>query len=126
MPYGATSNDFHPPSPPHAPHPPAVLINDASGNRYLERPCGVKLFYTDTGGAGDVILFTHGFSSGSKMWDGQVADLSRDYRCVTWDMRGHAASDSPDDASLYNKQHQVQCPRLWCNHLRLTSPSPGR
>ena len=41
------------------------------------------------------------------MWAGQIPELSKSYRCIIWDMRGHAMSDSPDDASMYNKQHQV-------------------
>jgi len=74
---------------------------------FIERPNGVKIHYTDSGGNKPTILFTHGFCSGSKMWDGQVADLAKDFRCITWDMRGHAASDSPEDPSLYGKQHQT-------------------
>jgi len=40
------------------------------------------------------------------MWDGQM-ELQRHFRVIRWDMRGHARSDSPDDPSLYSKQHQV-------------------
>ena len=29
------------------------------------------------------------------------------FRMISWDMRGHAKSDSPDDAAMYSKQHQV-------------------
>jgi pimeloyl-ACP methyl ester carboxylesterase len=80
---------------------------------FVDRPGGVKIFYEDTGapiGArnSDIVLFfTHGFGSGSKMWEGQIPELSAFCRCINWDMRGHAASDSPDDAALYNKQIQI-------------------
>mmetsp|Transcript_115608 Transcript_115608/g.338169 ORF Transcript_115608/g.338169 Transcript_115608/m.338169 type:complete len:276 (-) Transcript_115608:70-897(-) len=67
---------------------------------------GVKIYYEDTGGDGEVIFMTHGFGSGSKMWDGQM-ELSKKYRVIRWDMRGHARSDSPDDETKYSKQHQV-------------------
>jgi pimeloyl-ACP methyl ester carboxylesterase len=80
---------------------------------FVERPGGVKIFYNDTGAptgpetSDTVLFFTHGFGSGSKMWEGQIPELSSFCRCVVWDMRGHAASDSPDDAALYNKQIQI-------------------
>jgi len=40
------------------------------------------------------------------MWDGQM-ELSKKFRVIRWDMRGHAQSDSPDDETKYGKQHQV-------------------
>ena len=33
--------------------------------------------------------------------------LSETFRCIRWDMRGHARSDCPDDESSYSKQCQV-------------------
>lgn len=67
---------------------------------------GVKLFFEDTGGDGEVVFMTHGFASGSKMWDGQMALRSK-FRIIRWDMRGHALSQSPDDETKYSKQNQV-------------------
>lgn len=72
---------------------------------FVERQ-GVKIFYEDTGGDGEVLFLTHGFGSGSKLWDGQM-DLSTNFRIIRWDMRGHAKSDSPDGLSMYSKQHQI-------------------
>lgn len=66
----------------------------------------MKLYYEDTGGDGEVLFLTHGFGSGSRMWDGQM-ELRAKFRVIRWDMRGHARSDSPDDATQYSKQHQV-------------------
>merc|ERR1712146_232383 len=40
------------------------------------------------------------------MWDNQM-ELSKKFRLIRWDMRGHAQSSSPEDASEYSKQHQV-------------------
>lgn len=74
---------------------------------FVERPGGVKVHYDDTGGDGQVIFMTHGFGSGSEMWAGQM-ELSKKFRVIRWDMRGHARSDSPDDESMYNKLHQVE------------------
>lgn len=53
----------------------------------------IELHYEDTG-AGDPIVFSHGFLLDHEMFDEQVADLSRDHRCITWDQRGHGATDA--------------------------------
>lgn len=74
---------------------------------FVERPGGVKIYYDDTGGPGDVLFMTHGFGSGSLMWDNQM-ELGQKFRIIRWDMRGHARSGSPDDESMYSKQLQVE------------------
>jgi pimeloyl-ACP methyl ester carboxylesterase len=63
---------------------------------------GVEIFYEVHGG-GPPLLLTHGYSSTSEMWKGQVAALSKHYQLVLWDMRGHGRSDYPDDASAYSE-----------------------
>ena len=42
------------------------------------------------------------------MWDGNVGALSGERRVVTWDMRGHASSDSPRDPSAYGVEQSVE------------------
>jgi pimeloyl-ACP methyl ester carboxylesterase len=67
---------------------------------------GVTIFY-EAHGAGPTILLSHGYSATAAMWNPQVKDLSRDFRIVVWDMRGHGDSDSPDDATLYSEAATV-------------------
>jgi pimeloyl-ACP methyl ester carboxylesterase len=68
---------------------------------------GVRIHYEvhgpENGGTGSTILLSHGYSSTSRMWDGQVAALKDRYRVVVWDMRGHGESDYPTDQSLYSE-----------------------
>jgi pimeloyl-ACP methyl ester carboxylesterase len=52
-------------------------------------------------------LLTHGYSSTSEMWSGQIEALSKHHRLVVWDMRGHGRSDYPDDASAYSEASTV-------------------
>jgi pimeloyl-ACP methyl ester carboxylesterase len=68
---------------------------------YIERP-GARTHYEVTG-KGPVILLSHGYSATAGMWSGNAPALSRDHTLVTWDMRGHGDSDSPDDTSLYSE-----------------------
>jgi 3-oxoadipate enol-lactonase len=54
---------------------------------------GNKLYYEVTGDGPDTILFSHGAFLDHTMWEFVVADLSADYRCITWDERGHGMSE---------------------------------
>ncbi len=38
--------------------------------------------YTDTGGDGPVLVFVHGLLMDASLWDGPIAELSADYRCL--------------------------------------------
>lgn len=68
---------------------------------------GQRISYTDHGGTGPAIVFSHGFLMDGSMFDTQVAGLRDEFRCITWDERGHGATpvmgpftywDSADDA----------------------------
>ena len=67
---------------------------------------GVDIYY-EVHGSGPVILLSHGYSSTSAMWRGQVAPFSKEHMLVTWDMRGHGQSDYPEDPSQYSEEHTV-------------------
>src|SRR5262249_3798426 len=56
---------------------------------------GVQIYY-EVHGSGPPLLLTHGYSSTSGMWQGQIAALSKHHKLVLWDMRGHGQSDYPD------------------------------
>ncbi|MGZ5876393.1 MAG: alpha/beta fold hydrolase [Bradyrhizobium sp.] len=63
---------------------------------------GVEVYY-EVHGSGPTLLLTHGYSSTSAMWQGQIAALSRNHRLVLWDMRGHGRSDYPEDPAAYSE-----------------------
>lgn len=67
---------------------------------------GVRLYYEDHG-SGPAVLLTHGYSSTSQMWRGQVAAFKDRYRIIVWDMRGHGESDYPPDRAMYSMSHTV-------------------
>jgi 3-oxoadipate enol-lactonase len=54
---------------------------------------GNRLYYEDSGGSGPAVLFSHGFLLDHGMFDAQVRALSGDFRCITWDARGHGMSE---------------------------------
>jgi len=63
---------------------------------------GVEIYY-EVHGEGPALLLTHGFSSTSQMWAGQVAPFSKQFKLITWDMRGHGESDYPADPAAYSE-----------------------
>ena len=63
---------------------------------------GVGIYY-EVHGSGPALLLTHGYSSTSAMWQGQIAPLSKHHKLVLWDMRGHGQSDYPDDPTAYSE-----------------------
>ena len=68
---------------------------------------GVEIYY-EVHGSGPPLLLTHGYSSSSHMWRGQIEALSRDYQLITWDMRGHGHTDYPEDQGLYSEAQAVE------------------
>lgn len=55
---------------------------------------GIRIAYSDEG-AGQPVVFVHGFPLNRTMWRPQVEALSSTYRVVTVDLRGHGDSDAP-------------------------------
>ena len=63
---------------------------------------GTKIYY-EVHGDGPSLILTHGYSSTSAMWKGQVEALSKHHRLILWDMRGHGQSDYPENPSAYSE-----------------------
>ena len=53
---------------------------------------GIQIDYTDSGGDGPVVVFSHGFLMDRTMFDQQVTALAPQYRVITWDQRGHGGT----------------------------------
>jgi pimeloyl-ACP methyl ester carboxylesterase len=64
----------------------------------------VQIHYDVTPGRESAIplLLTHGYGSSQEMWRGNIDALAADRTVITWDMRGHGASGSPEDENLYS------------------------
>lgn len=57
---------------------------------------GVELFYDETG-AGQPVLFHHGYTGSHDSWSAVTDGLQDRYRCVVMDSRGAGDSAHPDD-----------------------------
>ena len=67
---------------------------------------GVNIYY-EVHGSGPPLLLTHGYSSASTMWHGQIEALSKRHTLILWDMRGHGRSDYPEDPAAYSEDLTV-------------------
>jgi 3-oxoadipate enol-lactonase len=56
---------------------------------------GVQLYYEDTGGPGEPIVFSHGLLWNSNLYAKQIEALKGRYRCITYDHRGQGRSKAP-------------------------------
>lgn len=60
-----------------------------------------ELYYQDLG-AGKPVIFIHGWPSNSCMWEYQLGELSKSFRCIAYDRRGFGMSEKPFDGYDYN------------------------
>lgn len=70
---------------------------------------GVQIAYDVVPGPADAtpLLLTHGYGASQAMWRPNLAALAARRTVVTWDMRGHGRTDSPQDPRLYSHEHTV-------------------
>ncbi|RKH18457.1 alpha/beta fold hydrolase [Corallococcus praedator] len=61
---------------------------------------GTRLYFEDTGGTGDVVLFSHGLLWSTRLFDPQVEALRGRFRCISYDHRGQGQSEVPPDAVI--------------------------
>jgi pimeloyl-ACP methyl ester carboxylesterase len=81
---------------------------------------GVKVRYVDVG-RGEPVVLIHGFSSSLEAnWSNQgiIDKLSKDFRVIALDCRGHGKSDKPHDAASYGLEMIEDVARL-LDHLAI-------
>jgi pimeloyl-ACP methyl ester carboxylesterase len=61
----------------------------------VARVNGVELYY-ELSGSGDPLVLVHGSWGDHHSWDPVVGLLARSFRVLTYDRRGHSASERPD------------------------------
>ena len=81
-----------------------------------ERLNGIEIYYEERGSGFPVVL-THGLGDCAELWSPLAGALADGYRVVSWDMRGHYRSESPDDLAQYTQDIVVEDLRALSDHL---------
>ncbi|MCA6108421.1 alpha/beta fold hydrolase [Bradyrhizobium cenepequi] len=70
---------------------------------------GQRLYYEDTGGSGQAIVFSHGLLLDGTMFSPQVTAFRDRYRCIVWDERGHGktATETLPSFSYYDSANDL-------------------
>ena len=66
------------------------------------------LIHYQTHGDGHPILLSHAYGASAKMWQKQIPTLSQKYKLITWDMRGHGKSQTPNNSAAYSRNLTIQ------------------
>ncbi len=90
----------------------------------LAKANGISLYYEDVG-RGRPLIWAHGFACGLRMWDPQVAALADRNRVITYDVRGHGASDVPEAPDAYSQPIVVEDLRDFLRHLGISRAVVG-
>ena len=61
---------------------------------------GAKIYYEEYGQGAPLILL-HGFGRTASDWKAFIPELSKQYRVIAWDMRGHGRSTNPDTTNVF-------------------------
>src|SRR3954470_18293694 len=87
----------------------------------VKTPDGLMISAQEWGNpSGPEILFIHGFSQSYLSWMRQVnSDLAREFRMVTYDLRGHGNSDKPLDAARYRDS------KAWADEVQAVMDGAG-
>src|SRR5262245_8695747 len=96
---------------------PWVPVAALSEDRFFESN-GVKIRYV-VEGQGEAVLLIHGVSADlERNWGGPgvFGALSKNYRTIAYDNRGHGKSDKPYDPTKYGKEMVEDAARL-LDHL---------
>ena len=86
-----------------------------------------RLFYTDGGGDGAAVLFSHGILMDHEMFEPQVRSLTPEFRCIAWDQRGHGQSEHHGPFTYWDSAQDVIAllDHLEIDHAFLVGMSQG-
>src|SRR5436190_20208123 len=87
----------------------------------VKTPDGLTISAQEWGNPqGPEILLIHGFSQSHMSWMRQVkGDLAKEFRIVTYDLRGHGNSDKPDDKTRYHDT------KAWADEVKAIMDTAG-
>ncbi len=84
----------------------AATMHDVS-RKTITTTDGVKLAVSSAG-HGEPIIFIHEYSGDLLSWSPQLAELSKEFRCVCFNARGYPPSQVPDAVDAYSQERAAE------------------
>lgn len=93
---------------------------------FIERN-DAHIYLEDSGGQGPAVLFSHGVLMDHEMFAGQVQGLAGEFRCVSWDQRGHGQTDQSGSWTYWDSAQDALAilDHLEIDHAFLVGMSQG-
>jgi pimeloyl-ACP methyl ester carboxylesterase len=85
---------------------------------------GINMYYEIHGSGYPLIMMT-GFTGTTRMWDSQIAALSKEYQLIIFDMRGHGQTEAPRDHTSYSNDILVEDEYQLLQHLGINKAIIG-
>jgi pimeloyl-ACP methyl ester carboxylesterase len=87
---------------------------------------GITLHYIDKG-KGKILLFLHSWMSNSEIYENQINELSKKYRVISVDLRGHGKSTKVKayNADVFSKDLHIFIKKLGLKNITLIGSSLG-
>ncbi len=85
---------------------------------------GVNVYY-ESHGEGFPLALAYGLGGSTVQWEPQVDALSKRYRLILWDPRGHGGTDSPPEASDYGQDISANDLKGLLDHLGIKQAYVG-
>lgn len=88
---------------------------------------GARLYFEDSGGDGPAVIFSHGILMDTEMFASQVAGLGGEFRCISWDQRGHGRSEQDGSWTYWDSAQDLLAilDQLEIDHAFLVGMSEG-
>ena len=77
------------------------------------------IIYHEIHGKGFPLILAHGLGGNTGEWRYQTPELSKGYRLILWDQRGHGQSDSPPQRELYGRDTSAEDLLFLMDHLQI-------
>lgn len=94
------------------------LISKSSGT--FESFDGTPIYY-EVRGEGEPLILVYGLACLMNHWHHQIQYFSKTHQVITFDLRGHHKSGTPNDLSHLNIESMAQDLKLLMDHLKIDS-----
>lgn len=76
---------------------------------YVPTSGGAQLYVEEKGRGSETVIFLHGHSLDTRMWDAQFDEFAKHYRCLRFDFRGYGQSSAQTEDFQFTHMDDLLC-----------------